>query len=1738
MKDPWDEAAEAEAVPARGTIDPWDVAAYSEGASARAIKGIESGGRYNIRGPVTETGDRAWGKFQVMGRNVGPWSQAATGRSYSPEEFLNDPYAQEAVFAHRFGGYEQKYGPEGAARAWFAGEGGMNQPSRSDQLGTSVAEYSRRFLSGGGSREPAQVTRDPWDLAASEPSSEPESASTQEPVKPAAAPVGEPGTATFGQAFGRGVAQMKAGVGGALEAVSEATGIPSEYGTPLREAGTAEAKAYPAKQEFLKIQGVADAAQWAKETVAELVPQLGATVAGAGVGAAVGGPLGAAAGAAIPSFALNTGEIQGSLKERGGESASAPGFVLAGGAAAAALDSITPFRLGSKLVTRFGVDIAEDIAEKTLARTTAKAVGIEAAKSAGIEGVTESLQEVIGELAVSGGLDRTPEWDTLPARMVESFAAGALGGGLFGAAAGGLARRGGGEAETGRVVGEAPPEAVAVSDVPEPLGGPVGRWEAPTNALKFLGSGEIRSNVKEIGEGLQAVTETMPEMAAKGYATDIWRFADGTDAREPARQVGETVWQIAKKIGIEGPIDIVIRPSMNGASMAHVAGVDAEGNIVSPLEKLPDVVKGYVIEVALDKHINAETLYSSISHEVGHIVAGQFYYRGSSALLKAQFREAFHRYQQQQFVLGTTNYGGLLALRNNVVAQWFGLAPSKGNQRQGPGEIPGGARGLQLKDMSPEARAYWMGFDEWFAEQVARHFTTSPKILNTVDRMFSQIAQKLRAVYEAFKQKFGLQVTADAWIAQWLDSRLSELPMMGSANIQNLISSGEANARAMHSMGAPDYPQTPVDASSVPMRKLFARNDLATPEARATAAAADRFNGFYKWMLSIVQVAARNLHIAPVQRYVELWQRKQLERAQMMNMALETVKAWKGLGGAQATSVSRLIDDYMNYRFLTPQEIQNGVIRAPTDPEIAAMVAANGVNPKGVEVFRRIQGNFRFMLEQYGSLLRTEAEKIIDPAARHQRHLEITALITKMTNTAYAPALRFGDLVLLVKDSKGKVVSRYHFETEKQRKAAVATMTPQLLAGETIQLTAVPEQAKPFMGMPPGLLDMIAEQLNLTDQQRKEIDQLRYEYTPAHGFQHRFQQKARTAGYSDDFMRAFASYFFHGSNYFTNVKYIEPLRAEIALVKLTAEAMDDGTKRIQIYNYLQEHLNYMLDPRPDFAHLRGAMAHWALGFSPAAAVINLSQMAIGSYPFLAGKFGDVGAIAALGRAGTALSTFYKRGTLATLTAQRDLRALSEGVKQGVITEAMAPELAGLTEQDNLHKTVGSKVGQVLHKASEYSMFMFQTTEQVNRRVTFRAAWDLALRNPTARYVQDMVAKHSIQYDSLVAQGWAENEAAAFVTAKDATESTQFIYSQWANPRFMRGKLRSVFVFKNFLQNTLFMLWHYPEARVRSLLVFAMLGGLMGLPGAEDLKGLIKALGWRLFGKDWDVEDEARRLVKEVIGGRNTADLLLHGGSRYGFGIPAVMGLMGVPFPTMDMSKSLGLGRILPVDLNTMAGQAASKDPKGAALDTVTQALGYGFQVNANFYGAIVDTQMGWGDAQRWTKAMPRALAGLSRAWQATSGDDPAIRTRTGSAVIRFDTTDTTQMMEALGMAAGFNPLRLSQKWDQIMATREATVFWDLKRQGLLRQLWQARQSDDKENYMRVVSAIQSFNQGLPKEARGKAITSDAIKASFTARIRAQIAQESGVPRAESDIPIAQRMQELYPEADVNVRRTR
>jgi len=135
-------------------------AGFDMDRAKQAIAGIESGGRYDALGPVTNRGDRAFGKYQVMGANIPSWTKEALGSSMTPAEFLASPEAQERVFETQFGKSVAKYGnPADAASVWFSGRPLAKAGNASDVLGTTVPQYAQKFMAAyeGGANTPAMM---------------------------------------------------------------------------------------------------------------------------------------------------------------------------------------------------------------------------------------------------------------------------------------------------------------------------------------------------------------------------------------------------------------------------------------------------------------------------------------------------------------------------------------------------------------------------------------------------------------------------------------------------------------------------------------------------------------------------------------------------------------------------------------------------------------------------------------------------------------------------------------------------------------------------------------------------------------------------------------------------------------------------------------------------------------------------------------------------------------------------------------------------------------------------------------------------------------------------------------------------------------------------------------------------------------------------------------------------------------------------------------------------------------------------------------------------------------------------------------------------------------------------------------------------------------------------------------------------------------------------------------------
>lgn len=263
----------------------------------------------------------------------------------------------------------------------------------------------------------------------------------------------------------------------------------------------------------------------------------------------------ALAGAGAYSTAANTAENFADIYEETG--IEAPGKALAVGVAQGALDTFgVPMRAARRLFPEKMDDMRDGIAEKLLdERGYLRRVISEATKTAGTEGATEAMQEVLGRAAVGWAQESLPEdqqrefFDIMSdeqsrSMYLNAFVAGALGGSVGGGTVEATKFNKDAENDRLRKIIQARRDAVRIAEeqkeAPEQEA-PVQQEEAQPESI-YVGnmSAELQSQLVEDGiDGDTATTEQVRAAAAK--------LDEGQQARAMAAVQSQTDIQSARR---------------------------------------------------------------------------------------------------------------------------------------------------------------------------------------------------------------------------------------------------------------------------------------------------------------------------------------------------------------------------------------------------------------------------------------------------------------------------------------------------------------------------------------------------------------------------------------------------------------------------------------------------------------------------------------------------------------------------------------------------------------------------------------------------------------------------------------------------------------------------------------------------------------------------------------------------------------------------------------------------------------------------------------------------------------------------------------------------------------------------------------------------------------------------------------------------------------------------------------
>ena len=1007
---------------------------------------------------------------------------------------------------------------------------------------------------------------------------------------------------------------------------------------------------------------------------------------------------------------------------------------------------------------------------------------------------------------------------------------------------------------------------------------------------------------------------------------------------------------------------------------------------------------------------------------------------------------------------------------------------------------------------------YVLSFDEWMANQFAKFAGSSPEARDPVSTFFSRVGELLRRFHQRFR---------DAWApsseySTWIEAMATSV-RKGRWNEEMQRASEERNMDALS------------DSVIMQANRLLSSPDLnLTPETRRSFQQdLDKYGSLVKWGYTLVQLGRLNPHIQHLQNYIAAVKQWWVDKSRWGDRADTRLKEWRALGKDQGQRLARYVLDVTQEssrlgRKLTQDELQR-INRRPH----------NQLTDASLGVFRDMQGDFGAALDAVHQVLNASAARAFtgNPRGLDQELARIQEDMDKLRNRDYFPLSRFGNYTVRVFANEQQVVGDrvYNpgdtiiFETydsvkqQRQRMGELRRQYPRQAVGGAV----LDETTQTFAGMPQALVErMLAmDELQLTEDQRAIMKEISHEMSPAQSYKKHLLKRSGTLGFSLDSMRGYASYFMHFSNHIARMQNSQAMRDAIAGMSEDVIAIQnqgqDATKRAQMRNHLAKHNEYIMNPGNELANLRALGFLWYLGANIKSAFVNLTQVPLVTYPYLAARkainSGPAGVRDA--KALQQITKAYKDVSLSIMEGRglnADEVTMVDTLKErGIIDESLAMDLAALAEGSTLQRVLPGAFGKtaraqrMIRDTSYYAAWLFQSAEKFNRRITAVAAYRMGRDN-------------GLDHDQ------------ALEEAHLAVETTQFEYARWNRARFMQGKKGVIFLFWQYLQNALHFATHDPGA-IRYLIMLGLASGLTGLPFMEDILDLLDKSATKLKQATGmkNPKVESRLVLREFIEGLGAdPNLVLNGvASEYGLGPLHLFELAGIPVPNVDITGSLSMGELVP-GLNLLTDTTA--DTNRLIVEGAKDVAGAALNIPIVMYQTANDK-----NPDNWKKierVLPTALSNISKAIRrnvrgAETQTSGARLVDVDGELIEYDPGDPGQLVESIAQGMGFAPSRVNKAREVNHTAREFTAYYEGRRRMLMAQLDYVRQLEDKEGIADVKKAIRDYNQTVPHPSLR--LNSASILRSLRQRQRARVREEKGLPRSRRNIPSTQDIRRSY-----------
>ena len=652
---------------------------------------------------------------------------------------------------------------------------------------------------------------------------------------------------------------------------------------------------------------------------------------------------------------------------------------------------------------------------------------------------------------------------------------------------------------------------------------------------------------------------------------------------------------------------------------------------------------------------------------------------------------------------------------------------------------------------------------------------------------------------------------------------------------------------------------------------------------------------------------------------------------------------------------------------------------------------------------------------------------------------KIFAMSNKLKLAGYAPLMRFGEFTVTVEATdpntgevlrtNGKSVVEYFgkYDTESEALAAKKEME-EAYRGRDFKVSAGVASRSAhelYAGVSPETVAIFGEAVGAGEIAEKYYQLVLSE---RNALKRRIGRKG-IAGYSEELPRVLSNFITSNARFAAQRLYLRDINSTIkSIPREKGDVLDEAIAMKK----------FVLDPNDPAAPVSSAMFAMFLGGSISAALVNMSQPMMMTAPYLS-QFGQKIAATAITKA----IPF----ALGKKQADEKLReALKRASQEGVVDaqevfhlyslggQALSSIISGSLSKIPLVGGVARRSSASVKARAEAFMTlwgsMFSIAESFNRRLTFVAAWDVALKiddpDPYAFAVRAVNETQGI-YNKVNRPNWARNPAGRILlTFKQYSIGyLELISRMWK--RGGPGGKKAVLVM---------------------LGVLLLMSGLDGLPFAQDLDDLIDTIG-QLVGFDTNVKRTKMELAHELLG-KEMGNTLLYGVSA---------------LTPIDLSGRLGLGNLIPGTalLKPSGEQGRARD----VLEVVGPAGGLVGQV-ADAYDAATEGNYGKAAQNLSPKAVRDAAAaiGMVATGQATDAR--------GRKVIDVSMTD------AAAKAIGFNPTIVANQHRKSMPLRQDAALQRKMESSIAHQWAAGIVSGDQNAVNEAIARRDEWNRTNPR----------------------------------------------------------